>query len=101
MGVLATACVLLGVLPFLIAPLLSNAFRDLPGLSGVQAAFRIGVVMEAGPGAAGVSPTILALCLLAAGALLPCALLAIGAARTARRAGAWGCRRGTPDAPLA
>ncbi|HYS07000.1 MAG TPA: hydrogenase 4 subunit B [Candidatus Dormibacteraeota bacterium] len=100
MGVLATACVLLGVLPFLMAPLLSNAFRDLPGLSGVQAAFRIGVVMEAGPGAAGVSPTILALCLLVAGALLPCALLAIGAARTARRAETWGCGRATQTARM-
>ena len=56
--------------------------------------------MEAGPGAAGVSPTILALCLLAAGALLPCALLAIGVARTARRAETWGCGRATQTARM-
>ena len=95
MAALATACVVLGVLPFSAAPLLSNAFRDLPGLSGARAAFRMGVVMEAGPGGASISPTILALCLLAAGALLPWALMATGAARAARRGETWACGRAT------
>jgi len=93
MAVLALACVLLGVLPFCAAPFLSNAFRDLPGAPGEPAAFRLGLVIQAGPGAAGISPTILALWLVAAGALLPWALRAAGAARAARRAETWGCGR--------
>jgi hydrogenase-4 component B len=100
MAILATACVLLGVLPFSIAPLLSNAFRDLPGLTGAQAAFRFGIVMQAGPGGASISPTILALCLLAAGAFLPWALLATGAARGARSAETWGCGRASQTARM-
>ena len=100
MALLAAACVLLGVLPFAAAPLLSSAFTALPGLSAARASFRIGVVIEAGAGAASVSPTLLAICLVAAGACVPIALRLAGSARASRRGEPWGCGRATQTARM-
>ena len=100
MSILAGSCVLLGVMPFLIAPLLSRAFDGLPGLAGAVPAFRLGLVMQAGAGEASISPAILALCLLTAGALLPWALRAAVAARGSRTGDAWGCGRATQTARM-
>ena len=93
MGLLASACVLLGVLPFAAAPILSRAFFGMPGLSDTPAAFRLGLVMEAGAGASAISPTALALCLLAAGGAIPLAFRLAGSSRALRRAETWGCGR--------
>ena len=100
MGLLASACVLLGVLPFAVAPVLSRAFRDVPGLAEERAAFRIGLLMEAGSGPSSISPAVLAACLLAAGAALLAALRLAGASRRTRPADTWGCGRAAQTARM-
>ena len=96
----AAACLLLGVLPFPATSLLTESLRDLPILRGSSPAFRGGLVMEAGPGGSSLSPTLLALCLVAAGAVLPLLLRVAGAMRRGRLAETWGCGRATQSARM-
>jgi hydrogenase-4 component B len=93
MAALATACVALGLLPFAVVPALGAVLADMRGVASAPLAFSLGLPLRV-PGAVGeMSPSLLALGLLALLAFVPLALRLCRADRRLRVADTWGCGR--------
>jgi hypothetical protein len=90
---LAALCILLGVLPFLMTPFLSQAIAGLPGLEAAAVRFHMSLLLEAPGQTAFISPTAIALLLLAVTGAIPLVLRIAGASRVLRFGESWGCGR--------
>ncbi len=89
----ALVCVLLGVLPFLITPLISRAIAELPGIDSAGVNFHLGLSLDVPGQASRISPTALALLLAIVGAALPLVVRLSGSNRGFRVGESWGCGR--------
>jgi hypothetical protein len=93
MATLAVACVALGLIPFVVVPVLGSSVAGLGGLPPAVAAFSLALPLRA-PGASGqMSAPLLALGLLLLLGLVPVALRILGAERRLRVGDTWGCGR--------
>jgi hydrogenase-4 component B len=93
MAALAAACVGLGLLPFLVVPVLASALTGFRGLAPGAVAFTLGMPLRV-PGTFGeMSPSLLALGLALLLGLVPAALWVFGAERRLRVGDTWGCGR--------
>jgi hydrogenase-4 component B len=90
---LAALCVALGVLPFLVVPFIARSLEEMPGVDLSGAAFTLGLSLNAAGGDSRISPTVVALLLVAAVAAVPLALRLARANRRLRAGDAWGCGR--------
>jgi hydrogenase-4 component B len=93
MGLLALACVGLGIAPSVVVPALGAALAGLGGLPATQATFTLGVSLHTPAGFGSMSPTLIALGLLIILGLIPLALLVVRVNRTLRVGDTWGCGR--------
>ena len=93
MATLAAACVALGLLPFLVVPVLGATLDGFKGLASATVAFTLGLPLRI-PGTFGeMSPSLLALGLLLLLGLIPVGLRVLGADRRLRVGDTWGCGR--------
>lgn len=93
MGMLAVACIVLGVAPFGIVPWLGRVLANVGGLPDLHTEFTWGLSM-ASPGSLGqISPTLAALGLVAILGLVPLAMVALRVHRRLRTGETWGCGR--------
>ena len=93
MATLAVACVVLGLLPFAVVPLLGSSLAGLRGVAPVAMEFTLALPLQV-PGTSGqMSPLLLALGLGLLLALVPFALRLLGADRRLRVGDTWGCGR--------
>ena len=93
MAILAGICIALGLAPFVVVPVLGRALTGIGGLPDTQAAFTLGVFIRT-PGDFGkMSPTLLALGLVAILGLTPLAMRALRVNWRLRRGDTWGCGR--------
>jgi len=93
MATLAVACVALGLLPFVVVPLLGSSLAGLPGVAAAGMEFTLALPLQV-PGTSGqMSPLLLALGLVLLLTLVPLALRILGADRRVRVADTWGCGR--------
>jgi hydrogenase-4 component B len=93
MIILAAVCVLLGILPFRVAPFLARALTGLPGVDPSGVTYHFGLLMTAPDLASRMSPTYLALLMVLATALVPFAFRILRINLKTRRAESWGCGR--------
>src|SRR4030095_8688664 len=93
MGLLAAACVVLGLAPFAVAPRLARAIAGLDGLPVVAPAFSFNLSLQTSGGHAQVSPTLIGLGLLLLVGLAPLALTLLRVNRRLRVSDSWGCGR--------
>lgn len=93
MAILAATCVALGVLPFVVVPLLGRALTGLGGLPDTQAAFTFGIFLRTPGGFGQISPTWIAIGLLTLLGLAALARRLPGVNRSLRTGDAWGCGR--------
>jgi hydrogenase-4 component B len=93
MGLLALACVGLGLAPFVVVPALGAVLAGLGGLPDTQATFTLGVALRTPAGFGSMSPTLVALGLLIILGLVPLALIVARVNRTLRVGDSWGCGR--------
>ncbi|HEX9748355.1 MAG TPA: hydrogenase 4 subunit B [Methylomirabilota bacterium] len=93
MATLAVACVVLGLLPFAVVPLLGSSLAGLPGVAPAAMEFTLALPLQV-PGTSGqMSPSLLALGLVLLLVLVPLALRMLGAERRLRVGDTWGCGR--------
>jgi hydrogenase-4 component B len=93
MATLAVACVVLGLLPVAVVPLLGSSLAGLRGVAPVAMEFALALPLQV-PGTSGqMSPLLLALGLGLLLALVPFALRLLGADRRLRVGDTWGCGR--------
>ncbi len=93
MGLLAIACVALGLAPFAVVPALGRVLAGLGGLPDTQATFTFGVALRTPAGFGSMSPTLAALGLLIVLGLIPPVLLLARVNRQLRVSDSWGCGR--------
>jgi hydrogenase-4 component B len=93
MGLLAAACVALGLAPFAVAPRLGQAIAGLDGLPAVAPAFSFNLSLQTSGGFAQISPTLIGLGLLLLVCLAPLALALLRVNRRLRVSDSWGCGR--------
>jgi hydrogenase-4 component B len=93
MGLLALACVGLGLAPFVAVPALGAVLSGLGGLPDTQATFTLGVALQTPAGFGSMSPTLAALGLLIILGLVPLALIVARVNRRLRVSDTWGCGR--------
>lgn len=93
MAILAAACVALGVLPFVIVPLLGQALTGLGGLPNTEAVFSFGVFLRTPGGFGQISPTWIAIGLLTLLGLTALAMRWRSVNRSLRVSDTWGCGR--------
>jgi hydrogenase-4 component B len=94
MGLLAAACVALGLLPFAVAPQLGRAIAGLDGLPAVTPAFFLKVSLQNNPESLSrMSPTLIGLGLLLLGGLAWLSLALLRVNRRLRVSESWGCGR--------
>jgi hydrogenase-4 component B len=93
MGLLALACVILGLAPFAIVPALGTVLAGLGGLPDTQATFTLGVALHTPSDFGSMSPTLVALGLLIILGLTPLVLWVLRANRKLRVSDSWGCGR--------
>jgi hydrogenase-4 component B len=93
MGLLALACVGLGLAPFAAVPALGVVLAGLGGLPDTRTTFTLGVALHTGTGFGSMSPALVALGLLLILGLVPLALLAVRVNRKLRVSNSWGCGR--------
>lgn len=93
MALLAAACIALGLLPFVVVPILGRALTGIGGLPNTQATFTMGVFINTPNDFGQISPTLLALGLLVILGLTPLALRALRVNQQLRRSETWGCGR--------
>src|SRR5204863_6943840 len=89
MGMLALACVGLGLAPFAIVPVLGGVLAGLGGLPDTQATFTLGVALQTPAGFGSMSPTLVAFGLLIILGLVPLALVGVRVNRTLRMSDSW------------
>lgn len=93
MGLLALACVALGLAPFIVVPVLGAVVSSLGGLSAVAVQFTVALPLSV-PGAVGhITPLLLALGLAVVTLAVLLSLLVFGAEKGLRRDDTWGCGR--------
>ncbi|MBK9710772.1 MAG: hydrogenase 4 subunit B [Kouleothrix sp.] len=93
MGLLALACLALGLAPVAVVPLLSRALAGLGGLPAVPATFTLGLSLRAPSGFGSMSPALVGLGLLIVLGAIPLALRAARVNRRLRVSDSWGCGR--------
>jgi hydrogenase-4 component B len=93
MGMLALACVGLGIAPFVVVPALGGILAGLGGLPDTPATFTLGVALQTPSGFGSMSSTLVALGLLIVLGLTPLVLWAARANRKLRVSDSWGCGR--------
>ena len=93
MGLLALACVVLGLAPFVVVPALGAVLAGLGGLPDTQATFTLGLTLHTPGGFGSMSPTLIVLGLLIILGLVPLALIVVRANRRLRVGDTWGCGR--------
>lgn len=93
MAFLASACVLLGVAPFVVVPLLGKVLTGLGGLPPTEAAFTFNLSLQLPANFATLSPALLGIGLIAILGLIPIGLRVFNANRRQRVSDSWGCGR--------
>lgn len=93
MGLLALACIVLGLAPFVAVPILSKLIAGLDGLPDTHSTFSLGLSLQTPEGFAQMSPTLAALGLLVLLVLTPVMLWIFRANRQLRVSDSWGCGR--------
>jgi hydrogenase-4 component B len=93
MGLLAVACIGLGVAPFVVVPVLGGILAGLGGLPDTRAEFTYSVFLQT-PGVFGqMSPTLMAFGLLLLLGLVPAVLWLVRLTSRPRLSDSWGCGR--------
>lgn len=93
MAMLAMACVVLGLLPFAVVPILGSTLAGMGGVTPAAIELTRGLTLQV-PGASGqMSPPLLALGLVVLLTLVPLGLRLLGAERRGRVGDTWGCGR--------
>jgi hypothetical protein len=93
MGLLALACIALGLAPFTVVPVLGKILAGFGGLPDTQAEFTLSVFLQTPSGFGQMSPTLLAFGLLFLFGLVP-SVLRFARLNVRRRLGdSWGCGR--------
>ena len=93
MGLLAVACVGLGVAPFAVVPVLGRILTGLGGLPDTRAEFTMNVFLQTPSAFGQMSPTLMALGLLLLLGLVPSVLWLLRLNRQRRVSDSWGCGR--------
>jgi hydrogenase-4 component B len=93
MGLLALACVGLGVAPFAVVPVLGRILAGLGGLPDTGAEFTLNVFLQTPFAFGQTSPTLLACGLLVLAGLVPAMLWLLRLNRRPRLSDSWGCGR--------
>jgi len=93
MGILALACIALGLAPFAVVPLLGGVLSGLGGLPNARQAFTLNLSVQSPAVLGQMSPTLLALGLLVLLALVPLAMRLLRVNRKLRVSDTWGCGR--------
>jgi hydrogenase-4 component B len=93
MVMLAVLCILLGIVPFWIAPFLARTLTGLPGLDASAVTYHLGLLMTVPAQSSRISPTFLALLMAAAVGAIPIAFRVFRVNRKVRVAESWGCGR--------
>ena len=93
MAILALACVVLGLAPFVVVPRLGRVLTGLGGLPDTHAAFTLSLSLVTSNNASSMSPTLLALGLLVLLGLVPLVMLVLRVNRRLRVSDSWGCGR--------
>ncbi|HZS06502.1 MAG TPA: hydrogenase 4 subunit B [Blastocatellia bacterium] len=93
MGMLAAACVVLGLAPFAVVPRLARAIAGLDGLPAVAPAFSFNLSLQTSGGFAQMSPTLIGVGVLLLVSLVPLVLTLLGVNQRLRVSESWGCGR--------
>jgi len=93
MGILALACVGLGLAPFTVVPMLSSVLAGLGGLPDTRSAFTLNVSLQVPGSVAQMSPTLTTSGLLIILMLVPLVMWMLRANRKLRMSDSWGCGR--------
>ena len=93
MGLLVFACILLGLTPALVAPLLGRVVAGLGGLPASAPAFAANLSLQMPENFAVISPTWVALGLVVVLGLVPLVMLSMRVNRRLRLSDTWGCGR--------
>ena len=93
MGILAAACIALGLGPVLVVPALGQVLAGLGGLPDTRAAFVLNGSVQTPASLAGISPALVGLGLAVLLAAIPAALWIGRANRRTRISSTWGCGR--------
>jgi len=93
MGILALACVALGLAPFVVVPQLSTLLAGLDSLPDTHTAFTLGLSLQTPENFGQMSPTLTALGILILLGLVPLMLWIARANRRLRVSDSWGCGR--------
>ncbi len=93
MGLLAVACVGLGVAPFAVVPVLGRILTGLGGLPDTRAEFTLNVSLQTPSAFGQISPALMALGLLLLLGLVPSVLWLLRLNRQRRLSDSWGCGR--------
>lgn len=93
MGLLAAACVVLGLTPFAVVPRLGRAIAGLGGLHAEAPAFSFNLSLQTSGGFTQISPTLIGVGLLLLLGLVPLALRLARVNRRVRVSESWGCGR--------
>jgi hydrogenase-4 component B len=93
MGLLALACIGLGVAPFAVVPVLGRILAGLGGLPDTRAEFTLNLSLQTPSAFGQMSPTLMALGLLLLLGLVPSVLWLLGLNYRRRLSDSWGCGR--------
>ena len=93
MGILAAACVTLGLAPFAVVPVLGGVLSGLGGLPDARQAFTLNLTVQSPAAFGQMSPTLLGVGLLALLALVPLVMRLLRVNRNLRVSDTWGCGR--------
>ncbi|MGH7491622.1 MAG: hydrogenase 4 subunit B [bacterium] len=93
MGLLALACIVLGLAPFVAVPIFSKLIAGLGGLPDTRTVFSLGLTLQTPQGFAQMSPPLAALGVLLVLMLVPAILWLLRANHGLRRSDSWGCGR--------
>src|SRR5258708_40352177 len=93
MGMLALACVGLGLAPFAVVPRLGRVLAGLGGLPDTHATFTLNLSLVTPGNSSSMSPTLLAFGLLMLLGLVPLVMLIFRVNRRLRISASWGCGR--------
>ncbi len=91
MGILALACIMLGLAPFVVVPALAGVLSGLGGLPDTRAQFTLGLTVQSPVAFGQVSFTWVALGLILLLAFIPLAMRVLRVNRKLRVSDSWGC----------
>jgi len=93
MGILAVACVVLGLAPTWVTPLLGRALTGLGGLPDTQAAFTLGIAIHSPDNFGQMSPLLIGLGLIILLGVIPLVMRLLQVNARLRVSDSWGCGR--------